>query len=93
MPVYVDWARNPYRRYLMCHMVADTQEELLAMADTIGVDRKWIQYPGEAKEHFDIAQSKRELAVAAGAKEITSRELVAIIREKRKNLSGGLTSR
>lgn len=59
----------------MCHMIADTTEELLAMATKIGVAHKWIQYPGTPKEHFDICLSKRGLAVRAGAKEITGREL------------------
>lgn len=53
----------------MCHMYADSSEELLAMADVIGVARKWIQHPGTWREHFDIAKSKRKLAVAAGAVE------------------------
>jgi hypothetical protein len=67
----------------MCHMVADTTEELLQMADRIGVDRKWIQYPCEPKEHFDLSQTKRQAAVEAGAKEVTGRELAGVIRRKR----------
>lgn len=76
MPVYVDPAVNPFGRMLMCHMWADTDAELLAMADTIGVARKWIQgHPvmsfGVHRKgswiHFDIAKGKRALAVAAGA--------------------------
>lgn len=77
--VYVDDMYNSpvgkFGRMKMSHMVADTTEELLEMVDKIGVARKWIQYPGTAKEHFDICLSKRKLAVAHGAKEITWREL------------------
>ena len=47
---------------------------LVGMADRIGVKRKWIQYPGTAKEHFDICWTKRKLAVQAGAIEVTMRE-------------------
>ena len=83
MTVYVDDMRAPYGRMKMCHMVADTTEELLAMADTIGVDRKWLQSAGTYKEHFDIALSKRRLAVAAGATEVTMLELGRILRRKR----------
>ena len=53
-------------------MYADTHEELVAMADAIGVARRWIQYPGHSvREHFDIAMSKRALAVQHGAIETT----------------------
>lgn len=55
MAVYVDDMKAPFGRMVMCHMLADTTNELLAMADKIGVARKWIQHPGTAKEHFDIA--------------------------------------
>lgn len=75
MAVYVDNARNPLGRLLMCHMWADTREELFAMADRIGVQHKWFQRPASTGvpgmnaswEHFDIAQSKRAQALAAGA--------------------------
>lgn len=61
-------------RMKMSHMVADTTEELLEMATKIGVNHKWIQYPGTAREHFDVCLSKRNKAVELGAKEITWRE-------------------
>ncbi|RWF02949.1 DUF4031 domain-containing protein [Mesorhizobium sp.] len=75
MSVYVDNARHPFGRLLMCHMWADSREELFAMADRIGVQRRWFQRPAglgvagmdASWEHFDIAQSKRAMAVAAGA--------------------------
>jgi hypothetical protein len=63
-----------FGRMKMCHMVADTTHELLYMVDKIGVQRKWIQYPGTYNEHFDIALGKRKLAIQFGAKEITARE-------------------
>ena len=76
MSVYVDDMRAPYKAMVMCHMIADTPRELMEMADRIGVKRKWIQHAGTTKEHFDICWTKRKLAVAAGAIEITMRELV-----------------
>ena len=83
MSVYVDNMRAKYGRMVMFHMVADTTDELLAMADKIGVARKWLQHPGTPKEHFDIAMGKRELAVKAGAIEIGNKQLTEIIRGKR----------
>lgn len=77
--VYVDnmWESpvGKYGRMKMSHMAADTTEELLAMVDKIGVNKKWIQHKGTKQEHFDICLSKRKLAVAAGAKEITWMEM------------------
>lgn len=68
MSVYVDRCANSYGRMIMCHMIADTPDELHAMADRIGVARRWFQQPPSASFwHYDIAKSKRALAVAAGA--------------------------
>jgi hypothetical protein len=69
MTVYVDDMQAPFRNMVMCHMIADTDVELHAMADRIGVARRWYQ-----GNHYDIAQSKRRLAVAAGAVEIAWRQ-------------------
>lgn len=63
-----------YRGMKMCHMIADTTDELLEMVDKIGVQRKWIQHPGTPNEHFDICFSKRVKAVKIGAVEINYRE-------------------
>lgn len=72
MTVYVDDMKAAYGRMVMCHMLADTDDELHAMADRIGVQRRWWQSPEETSgSHYDIALSKRALAVAAGAVEIT----------------------
>ncbi|MBN7755509.1 DUF4031 domain-containing protein [Nitratireductor aquimarinus] len=68
MAVYVDRARHRFGRYRMCHMWSTSRDELFAMADLIGVQRKWFQRPPMASwEHFDITQTKRALAVSAGA--------------------------
>jgi hypothetical protein len=72
--VYVDDMAAPFGRMKMSHLIADTTEELLAMVDAIGVQRKWIQHAGTYKEHFDISQSKRQLALAHGAQPITWKE-------------------
>lgn len=72
MTVYVDDMKAAFGRMVMCHMLADTDDELHAMADRIGVLRKWWQSPEKTSgSHYDIALSKRALAVQAGAIEIT----------------------
>lgn len=83
MSVYVDNMRADFGRMKMCHMIADSTDELLAMADLIGVARRWIQDAGTHREHFDIALLKRALAVAAGAHEITWLDLGRKIRDRR----------
>lgn len=75
MTVYVDPARHPFGRMMMCHMWADTEAELFAMARRIGVAAAWVQgHPtsiGHGRTaswlHFDICKSKRALALKAGA--------------------------
>ena len=68
MSVYVDDVRHAFGRMVMCHMWADSLEELLAMADRIGVARRWLQQPPKASwVHFDISLGKKAIALAAGA--------------------------
>lgn len=76
MSVYVDDMAAPFGRMKMCHMTADSHAELDAMADKIGIARRWIQYPGTYKEHYDICLSKRVRALANGAISVTMKELV-----------------
>lgn len=87
MTVYVDDARLTFGTMKMCHMIADTHEELMAMADAIGVSRKWIQAEGTHREHFDVCLSKRARAVKAGTIEISQRELGRILRSRREGLA------
>jgi hypothetical protein len=79
MSVYVDDMAARFRRMVMCHMLADTDDELHAMADRIGVARRWHQ-----GDHYDICLAKRALAIEAGAIEITQREAVEIRRRNRR---------
>ena len=87
MPVYVDGAFLPYRRMLMSHMLADTLDELHAMADKIGIARRHFQADASTP-HYDICKSKRSLAVQHGAIEIDCRQAVALIRKWREQPSG-----
>jgi hypothetical protein len=59
------------------HMTADTDEELHAMARKIGLKRAWAQHmddPNCWHRHYDVTESRRAAAVAAGAVEITWRD-------------------
>jgi hypothetical protein len=84
MPVYVDNARNKFGRMIMCHMLADTIEELLEMADRIGLQRRHFQ-PG-SHPHFDVSLAYRQKALSAGAIQVERSELVAVMKRQRQRL-------
>lgn len=86
MTVYVDDMKadfapshRPGRTYILSHMIAETDEELHAMADKIGVLRKWYQ-----GDHYDITQSKKALAIQNGAQAITLRQLARMAMNRRR---------
>lgn len=78
--VYVDDERLPDRGMQMCRMIADTLEELHAMADTLGLRREWFQ--GGARPHYALCRSKRSAALRAGVRAIGSRRLERILQEQ-----------
>jgi hypothetical protein len=92
MPVYVDdmfrYAMGLYRRrgrsYRMSHMISDTDNELHAMAQRIGVNRKWHQ-----GDHYDITMTKRKLAIKHGAIPITLRICAIMIANRRAGFAMG----
>lgn len=99
MSVYVDDMRAPFGNMVMCHMWADSDDELLAMADRIGVQRKWIQghpvlsfgkHRNASWVHFDIALSKRALAVKVGA--IETDRFGPVIHTAKLRLAGALAA-
>jgi len=90
MSVYVDNMRAKFGRMIMCHMLADTDAELHAMADQIGVCRRWHQAPPKHDSHYDIALLKRTRAVKNGAIEITLRQASSM--NLRRRLTGNLGS-
>jgi hypothetical protein len=83
MAVYVDSANIPFRGQLMCHMLADTIDELHGMADAIGMQRRWFQpysFP-----HYDLPLHRRAAAVRLGAIEVDRRGIVHVMRRLRAN--------
>lgn len=82
MTVYVDdmfrYPMGEFRRMKMSHMMADTDEELHAMADRIGLARRWFQ-----GDHYDVSMSLRTQAIRHGAVPITLREMAAYAKVKR----------
>ena len=86
MAVYVDTlipcVTNKRWRYThSCHLIGDTEEELVAFAVSIGLKSFWIQRTGIV--HFDLNDSKRKQAVKAGAIEIDRNQFVEKLRKVR----------
>lgn len=73
MTVYIDdmyrYAIGQFRGMQMSHMIADTPEELHAMARTIGMRREWYQ-----GDHYDVPLPRRREAILNGAVAVTYRQ-------------------
>lgn len=78
MTIYVDDMRMPANVGSVCarwsHMMSDepvgTSIELLSFAVRLGLRPDWIQHPGTMMEHFDLTDTKRDLALRLGARAI-----------------------
>ena len=79
MTVYVDdlklWGNWHYG--LSCHMTADTEAQLHAMARRIGMRPEWLQ--SGRHPHYDLTAYRRERAIKAGAVETTARMRLAAL--------------
>jgi hypothetical protein len=69
MAVYIDDYRVPYRGRRICHMIADTEAELHAMAAALGLSERWFH-----RDHYDVTDELHAAAVALGAVPITARD-------------------
>jgi hypothetical protein len=71
------------------HLISDLHGEagrieLLAFAERLGLEARWIQNRGTPTEHFDITEPTRQRALALGALPIRyGRQVAAITRAKR----------
>ena len=71
-----------------CHMFANTNEELVEMGVEIRLPPGSLQKKSGLPPHFDLKASKRQMAVAAGAVELTMLEMRRWLRERRIALRG-----
>lgn len=73
MTVYVDDMRMPARvgriQARWSHLTADTDEELHAFADKLGLRRSWFQPSSTRPEanHYDVTDKVRDKAIRLGA--------------------------
>lgn len=80
MSVYVDSEKNAFRGMIMCHMLADTVEELHSMAMRIGMKRSWFQAHVGSYPHYDLSLGRRELAIRYGAIVCDRNEIVVVMK-------------
>jgi hypothetical protein len=81
--VYVDdmfrYPMGEFGRMKMSHMFAHTDDELHALAQSIGIARKWFQ-----KDHYDVSMTMRAKAVGRGAVEVPIRVASVMMLSKRR---------
>lgn len=67
---------RPRRAPLWCHMIADTEDELHAMAARLGLLRDWYQ-----GNHYDLTPTKRGLAIQFGAVACNRHMFIKVLRQ------------
>lgn len=83
MATYVDNSNNPRGRHRVCHLFADTTEELIQIGKKLGLNERWVSMRGTHLECFDLWRSKRTKAIKHGAISITRERVAEIIEEKK----------
>ncbi len=88
MGVYVDDAIWEWRGRAWCHLVADTDAELAAFAERLGLKPEWLQHRPARPwlDHYDLPDYGRERAIELGAAPVTRAEIVAVIRARRERM-------
>ena len=94
MTIYVDDMQLPAQvgrlNARWSHLMADTREELITFAQSIGLRRSWIQ-DKPSGVHFDVTESLRQKAIHAGAVPIACRSvewmrLVEVVQDQYRQL-------
>ncbi len=71
------------------HMISDDgTEKLLEFGRKMGLKESWLQKKNKYDEHFDLYGIKIELAIKSGAVEISFKEFIKIIQNKRLKARG-----
>jgi len=86
--IFLDHPKLTPKYGLCAHLMSDIPgekgtKELLAFVRRIGLKAYWIQNRGEPIEHFDVMRSKIRQAQDNGARYVTPKKLVSIIRSKK----------
>ncbi len=76
------------RAFRSSHLISDLpgeegHQELLAFARQIRMSVEWLQHTGNVFEHFDVMNSRYQVAIAAGAQVVTPAVLIKAMLAKR----------
>ena len=89
MTLYIDPPAWPGHGRMWSHLVSDVSyDELHTFADGLGVPRRAFE-----RDHYDVPLHRYAEAVAAGAVEVSSREVVRLLRESGLRRPKGLVRR
>ncbi len=86
MTCYVDTVRSypdaGLRFTDYCHLLADTREELHAMADAVGMPR-WTFQDHPWRWHYDLPAHLRPAAIERGARAVLLHDVGALLRRRK----------
>ena len=93
--VYVDDSRIRWRGREWSHLIGDTTEEVHAFAAGLGLERALFHGKPTRpwKDHYDVPEATRRLAIRRGARPITCREVAEILRAKRRTVRVAVSAR
>lgn len=74
--VYVDNMNTRTGDWIMCNLVADAEDELFAMAEVCKLKKEWVTNEPYRRLSFPVSLSKKKIAIANGAMEISIVELM-----------------
>ena len=79
--------RYPAGIGILSHLCADTTEELMAFAEILGMNPKWLLDVGTHKEHFDVFGLKLKTLQAMPDLEcLDEPQFVARLRERKERM-------
>ena len=71
--IYIDGPTWPGHGRLWSHLISDVSyAELHAFAEQLGIPRRAFE-----RDHYDVVSDRFDAAIAAGARRVSSREIVA----------------
>lgn len=81
MSVYIDnemscLPKGRYRWNTVTHLFADTLDELHAFAAKIGMRREWFQHKPGGLPHYDLNDTRRQMAFSHGAILLMDRRVI-----------------